>query len=67
MPGDSCVSQLSVTHDIHKSFDCNPPVDVSGTYLDILKAFDEVWHDGLVWKLKTYCINCNLLKFLKSY
>ena len=43
MPGDSCVSQLlSVIHEIYKSFDCNPPVDVRGTFLDISKAFDNI-------------------------
>ena len=26
IPGDSCVAQhLSITHEIYKSFDCNPP------------------------------------------
>ena len=31
IPGDSCVLQLpSITQEIHKSFDCNPPEDVRG-------------------------------------
>ena len=47
IPGDSCVAQLlSITHDIYKSFDCNPPYDIRGTFLDISKAFDKVWHEG---------------------
>ena len=42
IPGDSCVAQLlSVTHEIYKSFDCNPPQDIRGTFLDISKAFDK--------------------------
>ena len=33
LPGDSCISQLlSITHEIHKSFNCNPSVDVRGTF-----------------------------------
>ena len=43
IPGDSCVAQLlSITHEIYKSFDCNPPYDIRGTFLDISKAFDKV-------------------------
>ena len=57
IPGDSCVAQLlSITQEIYKSFDCNPPADTRGIFLDILKAFDKVWHEGLIFKLKTYGI-----------
>ena len=43
LPGDSCTSQLPAkSHQIHKSFDCNPQLDVRGTFLDISKAFGNV-------------------------
>ena len=62
------VSQLpSTTHEIYKSFDCNPSVDIRGIFLDISKAFGKVWHDGLIFKLQTYGIDGKLLKLLKSY
>ena len=49
--GDSCISQLlSLIQEIHKSFDCNPPEAVRGVFLDISKAFDKVWHEGLIFK-----------------
>ena len=38
-----------------------------GTFLDISKAFDKVWHEVLIFKLKTYGIDGKLLKLLKNY
>ena len=65
IPGDSCVAQfLSITHEIYKCFDFNPPADMRGIFLDISKAFDKVWHEGLIFKLKTFGIDGDLLKLL---
>ena len=48
-PSDSCVNQLlAITHEIFEVFDCNPPLEVRSVLLDILKAFDKVWHEGLL-------------------
>ena len=48
-PGDSCTNQLlSITHEILSAFDdCH---EVRGVFLDISKAFDRVWHEGLLFK-----------------
>ena len=48
-PGDSCINQLlSITHEIYKSFDDG--FEVRGVFLDISKAFDKVWHKGIIFK-----------------
>ena len=65
---DSCTSQLlSVKHKIQISFDESPPIDVRGILLDISKAFDKVWHKGLIYKLKLYGISDNVLKLIENY
>ena len=38
-----------------------------GPFLDISKPFDKVWHEGLIFKLKTYGVEGNLLKLLENY
>ena len=67
-PGDSTVNQMiSITHTIFEAFDCNPPLDVRFVYLDISKAFDRVWHDGLVYKLKRCGVSGQLLFIIQSF
>ena len=66
--GDSCVSQLlSITHDIFSGFDANPPLDTRGVFLDMSKAFDRVWHEGLIYKLKSYGVTGPLLSLLSNF
>ena len=68
LPGDSCIAQLlSIIHEIQTAFDENPTVDVRGVFLDISKAFDKVWHDGLIFKLKSYDVEGGLLLLIKNY
>ena len=65
-PGDSCISQLlSITHEIHKSFDGG--LEVRGVLLDISKAFNKVWHERLIFKLKQNGISGDLLQILSDF
>ena len=68
-PDDSCINQLlSITHDTFTSFDNG--LEVRGVFLDISKAFDKVWQDGLIYKLKQNGIKdmllCILIDLLKN-
>ena len=63
---DSCVNQLlAITHEIYKSFD--EEFEVRGVFLDISKAFDKVWHEGLVLKLNQNDTSGNLLNLLHDF
>ena len=65
-PGDSCINQLlDITHEIYKSF--GDGFEVRGVFLDISKAFDKVWHEGLIFKLKQNAISSNLLNLLCDF
>ena len=67
-PGDSTVNQLlSIVNSISQAFDCNPPLDVRSVYLDISKAFDRVWHEGLLYKLRRNGISGRLLLLIESF
>ena len=44
-----------------------PELEVRAVFLDISKAFDKVWHDGLIFKMRQNGISGKLLKVLQNY
>ena len=65
-PGDSCINQLlSITHEIYQSFD--EGFDVRSVFIDISTAFNKVWHDGIIFKLKQNGTSGNLLNLLSNF
>ena len=56
---------LGITHEIHKLFDEGS--EVRGIFLDISKAFDKVWHEGLLLKINQNDISIFLLRFLRDF
>jgi hypothetical protein len=64
LPGHSTVYQLNETYDnISKSIDDGESCCM--IFCDLSKAFDRVWHKGLLFKLQSYGINGDLLSWSK--
>ena len=67
-PGDSTTNQLLyIVNEIHEAFENPKSLEVRAVFLDISKAFDKVWHDGLIFKLKQNGISGSLLKLFENY
>ena len=65
-PGDSTVNQLFEIYYIIIS-NLDQGKDVRFIFCDISKAFDKVWHRGLIHKLKSYGIHHNLVQWIADY
>ena len=66
--GDSTTNQLLfLVNEIHEAFENPKFLEVRAVFLDISKAFDKVWHDGLIYKLEQNGVSGNLLKLTRSY
>ena len=64
--GDSTIKQLlAITHDIHQAFDDKH--EIKAVFFDISKAFDLVWHQGLVYKLKRIGIEGDMINIIEIF
>ena len=67
-PGDSTINQLlSITHTVYTAFEDVPSRETRAIFLDLSKAFDRVWHEGLLYKLECNGISGNLLEIIKDF
>ena len=67
-PNYSCINQLlAITHEIFEACDCSPSLEVRSVFLDISKAFDKVWHEGLLYKIKSIGISGECYSPLENY
>ena len=65
-PGDSCINQLiSVNHETLSALDMG--LEVREIFLDISKAFDKTWHDGLIFMLCQNGICCEMINILEDF
>jgi hypothetical protein len=62
---DSTVNQIiAITHNIYKSLDSGK--DVCAIFLDVSKAFDKKWHEGLIFKLRQFGITGTFISLLEK-
>ena len=55
------------TLDTFDSFDTLPTLEVRAVFLDISKAFEKVWHEGLLFKLQQNGVTGKLHDLFKDY
>ena len=66
IPGDSTVNQLTYLYNTFcQALDSGKEVRV--VFCDVSKAFDRIWHEGLLLKFEAAGITGNLLTWLRSY
>ena len=67
-PGDSAINQLlSITHKIYSAFEEIPSKETRAVFLDLSKAFDRVWHEGLLYKPKCSGVSGDLLILIRNF
>ena len=63
---DLCINQLlSINHDVLSAFDMR--LKVCGIFLDISKAFDKVWYDEQIFKLRQKGICGEMIIILEEF
>ena len=66
--GDSTTNQLiDLVGEINQAFESTKYHEVCAVFLDISKAFDKVWHDGLIFKMRQNGISGKLFKLFQNY
>ena len=67
-PGDSTINQLSsITYCIYTAFEEFPSRETRAVFLDKSNAFDEVWDEGLSFKLECNGVSGPLLVMIHSH
>lgn len=65
-PGDSTINQLIyICHQIYTALENG--LEARMVFLDVSKAFDKVWHKGLLYKLECLGVRDPLLSWIRSY
>ena len=54
-------------NEIRHAFDSTESFEIRAILLDISEAFDKVWHDGLIFKMRQYAVSGRLLKCFQGY
>ena len=65
---DSCVNQLLwIVHNLWKDFDAHSTLETRGVLVDMGKAFEKVWHQRLIFKLKPVGFSDSLSNLIESF
>ena len=65
-PEHSTTLQLTkLTHQLSENF--NNDLNTASVFLDVEKAFDRVWHEGLLYKLSKLNISLEIVKIIQSF
>ena len=65
-PGDGTINQLSyIIHTIYQALDMGKEIRM--VFLGLSKAFDKVWHKGLIHKLENLGVRDPLLSWFRTY
>ena len=63
-----CLNQpWSSVHNLYKAFDAYPNLETHGVFLNMSKAFDKVWYQGLIFKIKSTGVSDSLLSLTESF
>ncbi len=66
VPGDSTVNQLTYLYTVFSEA-IDSGKEIRAVFCDISKAFDRVWHRGLLYKLQSSGVSGRLLNWFSSY
>ncbi len=67
-PEDSTINQLlCITHKIYSASEDTPSKETRAVFLDLSKAFERVWHKGLLYKLEHNGISGDLLNLNRTF
>ena len=58
---------MLIVPNLNKAFDAYPILEIRGVFLDMSKAFDKIWHEGLILKLKLVGVTDSLLRLMESF
>lgn len=59
---------MQLVYIVHKIYEVlEKGNEIRAVFLDISKAFDRVWHRGLLAKLSSFRVEGNMMKWFASY